>query len=176
MPRQLNRSLTRPSRIPPSGPLTGAKDMWRNASPTGAIGDFIAVYKQAGRNRWWVAILAALTTVGVFSIMAGENWIGPRPKPKVTWITTFAPDRSEAEIVASNIANQKRKDALAAEQARREAEVRALYEKIGQYSGVDVEAAKKQGEAERAAAAAKLKAEQAEALRKAREAELAAKR
>lgn len=159
-----------------SGPLTGAKDMWRNASPTGAIGDFLTVYRQAGKNRWWVAILAALTTVGIFSIMAGENWIGPRPKPKITWITTFAPDRSEREIVASNIANQKRKDALAAEQAKREAEVRGIYEKIGQYSGIDVEAAKKQGEAERAAAAAKAKAEQAEALRKAREAELAEKR
>ena len=168
--------MLRPSEKSSTGPLTGAKDMWRNASPTGAIGDFIAVYKQAGKNRWWVAILAALTTTGIFSIMAGENWIGPHPKPKITWITTFAPDRSEAQIVAGNIANQKRKDALAAEQAKREAEVRALYEKIGEYSGVDVEAAKKQGEAERAAAAAKLKAEQAEALRKAREAELAGKR
>ncbi|WP_423141083.1 hypothetical protein ACOYW6_09500 [Parablastomonas sp. CN1-191] len=168
--------MLRPSQSGPQGPLTGAKDMWRNASPTGAIGDFITVFKQAGKHRWWVAVLAAMTTTAIFSIMAGENWIGPRPKPKITWITTFAPDRSEADILAGNIANQKRKDALAAEQAKREAEVRDLYTKIGEYSGIDVEAAKKQGEAERAAAAAKLKAEQAEALRKVREAELAGKR
>ncbi|HMO68115.1 MAG TPA: hypothetical protein PKE25_05545, partial [Novosphingobium sp.] len=74
----------------------------------------------------------------------------PRP-PVVTYITSWPADRTEAEIIASNIENQKRKERLAAEQARREEEVRQIYKTIGRLSGMDVEAIEKKAEAERAA-------------------------
>lgn len=162
--------------LPLNAPLTGARDMWRNASPSGAIGDFVAVFKQAGSVRWPVAALAALTTFGIFSIMAGESWRKAPAKPEITWITSFAPGRSEAEIVASNVANQKRKDADAAELARREAEVRGVYAKLGRMSGMDVDKIAAQGQAERAAAEAKRKADAAAALNAVEQAELAGKR
>ncbi len=152
------------------------RDVYRNASPTGALGDFVTVFKGAGSKRWPIAALAALTTFGVFSIMAGESWRKAPAKPEITWITTFAPGRSEAEIVASNIANQKRNDALAAEQAKREADVRDIYRRLGRASGMDVDKLAAEGDAERAAAEAKRKADQAEARARAQQAELVGKR
>ncbi len=133
---------------------------WRNINPTGAIADFRTVFQQAGRNRWRFAFLAALTTLGVFSIMVQENWKKPRPKAEITYITSWRADRSQAEIIATNIANQKRKEARAAEQAQREEAVRNIYKKIGRASGMDVDGIERQARIDQAAetAAAKTKA------------------
>lgn len=131
---------------------------WHNINPVGAIADFRAVFKQAGRNRWRFAILAGLTTLGIFSIMVQESWKRPRIKAEITYITSWRADRSEAEIIASNIANQKRKDIRAAEQAKREEAVRNIYKKIGRASGMDVDGIEKRAVADRAAEAAAAKA------------------
>ena len=125
--------------------------MWRDVSPGGAIGDLIAVFRQAGPSRWRMAALAALPPLGIFVVFVNEEMRGkPRP-PEVTYITSWHANRSEAEIVASNLANQKRKERLAAEQARREEEVRGIYKTLGRVSGMDVDAIDKQAAAERAA-------------------------
>lgn len=143
------------------------RDVWRNAHPTGAVADLRLVFQQAGSNRWRIAVLAAATTFSIFYMLMGESWKAPRPKPDIIYIRTFAPNRTEAEIIASNIANQKRKDALAAEQAKRDADVREIYMKLGRMSGMDVNQIAAEGDAERAAAAAKAKAEQQQALERA---------
>lgn len=137
---------------------------WRKINPTGAIADFRTVFQQAGSNRWRFAILSALTTFGIFSVMAGESWKRPRELPQITYITSWAAHRTDDEIIAGNIANQKRKERLAAEQARREEEARNIYRKLGQMSGMDVAAIERQAAAERAAEAAAAKAK-ADALR-----------
>lgn len=131
---------------------------WHNINPVGAVADFRAVFQQAGRNRWRFAFLAALTTLGIFSIMVQESWKKPRPKAEITYITSWRADRSDAEIIATNIANQKRKEARAAEQAQREEAVRNIYKKIGRASGMDVDGIEKQAEADRAAQATAAKA------------------
>ena len=127
---------------------------WRNIHPVGAIADFRTVFEQAGRNRWWFAGLAALSTLGIFSVMNQESWKKPRPKAEITYITSWRADRSDAEIIASNIANQKRKDARAADLAKREEAVRNIYKKIGRASGMDVDAIERKAQADRAAEAA----------------------
>ena len=127
---------------------------WRNIHPVGAIADFRTVFEQAGGNRWWFAGLAALTTLGIFSVMNQESWKKPRPKAEITYITSWRADRSDAEIIATNIANQKRKEARAAEQAKREEAVRNIYKKIGRASGMDVDAIERKAQADRAAEAA----------------------
>ena len=127
---------------------------WRNIHPVGAIADFRTVFEQAGRNRWWFAGLAALSTLGIFSVMNQESWKKPRPKAEITYITSWRADRSDAEIIATNIANQKRKEARAAEQAKREEAVRNIYKKIGRASGMDVDAIERKAQADRAAEAA----------------------
>lgn len=129
--------------------------MWRDVSPGGAIGDFMTVFRLAGKNRWRNALLAALPPLGIFVIFANEEVRGLPPPPKVTYITSWRADRSEAEILKSNIENQNLQDRLEAEQARREAEVREIYKTIGRYSGMDVDAIEKKAAAERAAEAAR---------------------
>jgi hypothetical protein len=129
--------------------------MWRDVSPGGALGDFVTVFRQAGKHRWRYAFLAALPPLGIFAVFANEEARGLPPPPKITYITSWRADRSEAEIIQTNIENQKFQDRLKAEQARREAEVREMYKTIGRYSGMDVDAIEKRAEAERAAETAR---------------------
>ena len=124
---------------------------WRNISPTGAIGDFITVFRGAGPNRWRFMVPAALMTFGIFYVIAQEGGRGPPRPPKVIYINSWRADRSDAEIIAGNIANQKRKDALAAEEAQHAESVRQMYKTLGRYSGMDVDAIEKKAMAERAA-------------------------
>lgn len=124
---------------------------WRQVSPRGAISDFRTVFGQAGRNRWRFAALSAAATFAVFSTMWQEEQRGLPHPPKITYITTFAEGRSDAEIIASNVENQKRKERLAAEQAKRDEEVRQMYKAIGRMSGMDVDAIEQKAQADRAA-------------------------
>ena len=125
--------------------------LWRQVSPRGAVLDFIEVWRQAGRNRWRIALLSAASTFAVFSVMVQEEVTGPPRRPTIDYITVWDPHRTDAEILASNIANQKRKERLAAEQAKREEEVREIYKTLGRMSGMDVEAIERKAKAEREA-------------------------
>ena len=133
--------------------------MWREVTPFGAIGDLITVFKQAGPNRWRFAFLALLPPLGIFWTFAREEMHAKPPRPRVTYITSFRPDRTDAEINASNIANQIYQDKLRAEQAKREEAVREIYKKLGRMSGLDVDAIEAKAKAERAAEAAAGKAQ-----------------
>jgi hypothetical protein len=124
---------------------------WKHVDPVGAIADFRTVFQQAGRNRWRIAAVAAACTFAVFSLIFQEEYrIEPR-RPEVTFITSFAPGRSDAEIAASNAENERYQAKLRAEQAKREEEVRNMYKTIGRASGMDVEAIEKKAAADRAA-------------------------
>ncbi len=126
---------------------------WKNVRPTGAIADFRAVYKTAGKHRWRFGALAAATTWLIFSLVTHEEArILPRP-PAIDYITSWRPNRSDAEIIASNIANQRRKDRLAAEQAKRDDMVRGIYKTLGRVSGMDVDAIDAKAQADDAAEA-----------------------
>jgi len=123
-------------------------------NPLRAFRDFRGVWMQENPYRWRIALVSLVATIAVFSVMFQEEQrVIPRP-PEVTWITTFEPGRTDEEIMASNIENQKINDRLRAEQEARDARVRDMYEAIGRASGIDVDEAKQQGEAERAAQAA----------------------
>ena len=124
---------------------------WKNFNPTGAVGDFITVFRSAGPNRWRFMVPAALMTFGVFYVIAQEGSQGPPRRSKVIYINSWRADRSDAVIRAGNIANQKRKDALAADEAKRAEDVRQMYKTIGRWSGMDVDAIEKRAMADRAA-------------------------
>ena len=126
---------------------------WKDVNPRGMIADFVEVWKQAGHNRWRFAALAGACTFGVFYLMSTQEAKGPHPPPKVIYISTLPAHRTDAEIMAENIANQKRKDAWEAEQAKREEDVRNIYKTIGRMSGMDVDKIAREGDADRAAAA-----------------------
>jgi len=119
--------------------------------PTGMFADFVSVWKQAGRNRWRVAFVSAGCTFAVFGAIAQQGVKGPHPPPEVTYITSWRADRSDEEIRKSNIVHQRAKERFAAEQARRDEDVREIYKKLGRMSGMDVEKIAREADAERAA-------------------------
>jgi hypothetical protein len=130
------------------------REMWREASPRGAIADLKTVYEQAGRNRWPIGLLSALTTFGMFSIMAGESWMKGRELPEITYINSWPEDRTAAETKAFIEENQRRKDERAALEAKAEAEAKAFWKALGRVSGMDVAEIEAQAAAERKAAEA----------------------
>lgn len=124
----------------------------RNINPAGAIEDFKQVYKAAGKNRWRFMALAAAITFTLFGTMAKERVMIPPERPEIEIISTLEAGRTDAEIIASNIAHQERMDRIAAEQAARDEEVKEIYRSLGRMSGIDVEAVEAEAEAERAEA------------------------
>ncbi|MCT2398685.1 hypothetical protein [Novosphingobium mangrovi (ex Huang et al. 2023)] len=124
---------------------------WKDVNPTGMVADFIEVWKQAGHNRWRIAAISAACTFGVFYVMWNQEAKGPHPPPKVVYISTLPAHRTDEEIMAENIANQKRKEVWLAEQAKRDEEVRNIYKAIGRASGMDVDKIEREAKAEQAA-------------------------
>lgn len=130
--------------------LKRRSEYWRSVKPIGMIAELFAVWKQADHNRWRIAAVSAACTLGMFSLLWKDDVYGPKPPPTITYITTFKPGRSDAEIMASNIANQKLQEKLAAEQAERDEQARQLYKEVGRASGIDVDRIERKARAERA--------------------------
>ncbi|KQM18700.1 hypothetical protein [Novosphingobium sp. Leaf2] len=126
---------------------------WKDVSPTGMVADFIAVWKQAGQNRWRIAAVSGACTFAVFYLMSTQEASAPHPPPKVTYISILKSHRSDAEIEAENVANQAAKESNARELARRDKNVRDLYKSIGRMSGMDVDKIAREADAEDAAKA-----------------------
>ena len=125
--------------------------IWKDVSPTGMVGDFVQVWKQAGAHRWRIAAVSAACTFGVFYLMTTQEGKAPHLPPKVTYISVFKAHRTDAQIMESNLANQKNKEAWAREMARRDKDVREMYKTIGRMSGIDVDKIAREADAEDAA-------------------------
>lgn len=123
---------------------------WQKINPTGAIGDFRQVFRDAGPKRWPIALISLAITTGVFSSLAWESWKKPRALPEVTYINSWPLDRTEAETEAYIKANQKAKEEREAAIEAYEKEGRDLWATLGKASGMDVEKMQKEAEAERA--------------------------
>ena len=108
-----------------------------------------------------ILALSFLMTGSLLFWVVQERYYLPPERPEITYITTFAPGRTDAEIAASNRANQERQDALAAERAEREELRREIYRSLGRATGMDVD------RIEREAAEEQAREEAAEAARRA---------
>ncbi len=135
----------------------------RNVNPAGAIADFRTVFREAGGNRWRFAVLAAMVTTGIFSVMAGESWKKPRARPEIIYITSWRADRTDAETQAFIKENQRRKDEEAKLMAEQEQVGKDMWKTLGKVSGMDVDKIAAEAEAERAKTEAATRAK-AEAL------------
>ncbi len=123
-------------------------------NPGTGIADFWSEFRRPNKWRWPILGAAALMTFGLLYTLIPGTTYGDPVRPQVTYITTLAPDRSDAEIRARNLAHQQEKERLAAEQAKRDEEVRNLYRTLGRMSGMDVERIEREAAAERARAEA----------------------
>jgi hypothetical protein len=127
--------------------------MWSNVSPTGAVSDFLSVWRTAGPQRWRSLFGALVMTGLVFSLIVREEHRIPPRAPGITYINSWRADRSDAEIKASNLLNQQIKNDKTAEQARADEEVRHIYRTLGKISGMDVDKIERDAAADRAAEA-----------------------
>lgn len=124
---------------------------WADVKPIGMIADFREVWRQSYGNRLRIGALSAACTFAVFGTMWQQEAKGPHPPPEVTYVASWHADRTDEEIVASNVANQELKEKYAAEQAKRDEAVRDIYKTLGRMAGMDVEKIAREADAERAA-------------------------
>lgn len=121
-------------------------------NPAGGIADFWNEIRRPTPYRWPVLILSMLCSGFLLYWIMRESVLVPPEPPKVSFISTLEAGRSDAEIIASNIENQRRKDKLDAEQAARDEAVKDAYRALGRASGMDVDAIDRRVAAENAAA------------------------
>jgi uncharacterized protein (UPF0335 family) len=127
-------------------------------NPAGGISDFWNEIRRPTPYRWPVLGASLACSFGLLFWVTQERVLVPPEPPKVSYISTFAAGRSDAEIIASNQANQLRKERLAAEQAKRDEEVKEMYRTLGRATGIDVDAMERKIAQEKAAEAAAAKA------------------
>lgn len=133
-------------------------------NPAGGIADFWHEFRRPNPYRWPVLLISFLITGSILSMIIWEKVRIPPERPTVTYITSFAPDRTDAEIAASNLANQKLQDERrAAEEARLERQ-RDAYRALGRATGMDVDAIEERVARERAAEKAAEEAKRRELL------------
>ena len=141
---------------------------FRRFNPLNALGDLGHELATPYPHRFKIMALALALTIGVFSVMWQEGAAGLPHPPKVTYVDSYLPGRTEEDIVAGNLAATRASRAAAAEQAASDERLRPMYKTLGRVSGMDVEAIEAKARAERAAEAARAAAKDAPKARVAR--------
>ena len=91
---------------------------WRRISPRRAVEDFAEEWRRPQPYRWRALGLAVAATFALMVILIPESQRAEPARPNVTYITSWRADRTDEEIIASNLENQRRQEDLAAIQAR----------------------------------------------------------
>jgi hypothetical protein len=133
---------------------------WQHVNPVAAISDFKEVVRQAGDNKWRIGLAAAATTLFLFWSLTHESWRVPQEKPKIIYINSWYKDRAEGQTREFIEKNQKLKDALKADQDKRDEAVKQIYRTIGKASGMDTDAIEKKAKEEAEAEARREQARQ----------------
>lgn len=131
---------------------------WSRISPRRGVEDFVSEWRRPQPYRWRALALAVAATFALMMMLIPANQRVEPARPNVTYINSWAADRTDEEIIASNIENQRRQDELAAIHQRRAELRKKLYRELGRATGLDVEEMEReiarQEAAERAAAEA----------------------
>lgn len=123
-------------------------------NPAGGIADFWTEFRRPNPYRWPILGLSILPVAGMLWWGMNSTVYGEPERPRITYITTLEQARSDAEIIAENLANQEIKDLRKAEEERIAQAKREMYKALGRATGMDVDAIERKAEAERAAEAA----------------------
>lgn len=139
-------------------------------NPAPGVADFWNEFRKP--NPWRIPILlASMAPFGlIFLWLSGETLYKDPERPSITYITTFDPARSDADIIASNEANQEVKelrDEAFEDLAERK---RELYKALGAAAGMDVEEIERRAQETRKAEAAEREAQLAELMGRAEDA------
>ncbi|WP_435418538.1 hypothetical protein WAB17_02905 [Parerythrobacter aurantius] len=109
-------------------------------NPSGGIADFWNEFRKPTPYRWPILLTSLAIPLTSLYLISQERHLIPPERPTIDYITSFEPGRSDSEIVASNIENQKRKEAEQARIAALEEEAKDAYRALGRATGVDVDA------------------------------------
>lgn len=118
-------------------------------NPVGGLADFWQEFRKPNPYRWPILAVSTLPIIAIVWWAVGESVLVPPARPEISYISTFPEGRTDEEIRASNIENQRIQDQLRAEQAERDEEVREMYRQLGRATGIDVDAMEAEIEAER---------------------------
>lgn len=122
----------------------------RRLNPLPGIADFWREFSRPQPYRLPILGVSMLMTFGLLYLFTEEKVVGPPPSPTVTYITSFAPDRTDAEIIETNIENQRKKDEREAEFLAREERRKEMYRALARASGMDPEEIERQAAEEAA--------------------------
>ena len=123
-------------------------------NPASGISDFWNEIRRPTPYRWPILGLSTLPVALILYWAMGSTVYGEPERPRITYITTLDAARTDAEIMAENLANQEVKDLREAQLERVAARKREMYKALGAAAGMNVEEMERKAEAERAAEAA----------------------
>lgn len=123
-------------------------------NPASGISDFWNEIRKPTPYRWPILALSIMPVALILYWAMGNTVYGEPERPRITYITTLDAARTDAEIMAENLANQEIKDLREAERERVAARKRDMYKALGAAAGMNVEEIERKAEAERAAEAA----------------------
>lgn len=132
-------------------PVPGFADLWNEI-------------RRPRPYRWTFLALSVLPVVLILYWAVSQVEYKAPERPTIDYITTFDPARTEAEIIASNRANQEVKELRQAEEERIAGRKRDMYKALGAAAGMDVEEIERRAEANRAAERAAEEKRRAELL------------
>ncbi|MGB3165293.1 MAG: hypothetical protein WBA68_00775 [Alteraurantiacibacter sp.] len=127
------------------------KDFFRRISPRRAAEDFADHWKQPTPHRWQILGVSCAATFAVFISFIPESVRIVPERPELIYITTLDENRSEAEIIAANCANQELQDSIEARLEQRAELRKDIYRALGEATFIDVDEMVREAEAERAA-------------------------
>ena len=120
-------------------------------NPKTGVLDFWQEFRKPNPYRWPILIVSTLPLAVIFYWLSTETVYKDPERPSITYITTFDPTRSDAEIMASNEENQELKELREQAEEDLEARKRELYKALGAAAGMDVEEIDRRGREARAA-------------------------
>lgn len=128
-------------------------------NPASGVADFWSEFRKP--NPWRLPILlASMAPFGlIFWWLSGETLYKDPEPPTITYITTFDPARTDAQIAASNAANQEVKTLREERYEELAARKRELYKALGAAAGMDVEEIDQRGREAREAEEAERRAQ-----------------
>ncbi len=120
-------------------------------NPKTGMVDFWHEFRKPNPLRIPMLLASTVPLLVIFYWLAGETHYRAPERPTITYITTFDPERSDAEIMASNEANQEVKDLREAAEEDLAERKREIYKSLGRGIGMDVDKIEAEADARRAA-------------------------
>ena len=117
---------------------------WRKVSPRVAVEDLVHEWRRPNPYRWRILGVSILTTAALGYLLVPPSVRAPPPRPEITYISTLAAGRSDAEILAEDRENQQVQDTIRSLNSERVAQRKQFFRTLGRASGFDVDKLEKQ--------------------------------